>query len=298
MKNNKINFKKLFLIIISVSVCFACCNLLYMHTSIFENLFIKADSDKLLVHFIDVGKADAIFIQNGENEILIDAGNVSSKNIVNNYIKRLNVNDIDLVVATHPDSDHIGDMPDVIDEFDIDKFILSASPVSQTADSYLYNSMLSKLQEKDVPIIYAKASEQLNIGEIKINILGPVKQYEDTNSNSVVLQLVFRNKKFLFTGDATEESEKDIIKSAVDLKSDVLKLGHHGSKTSTSIDFLNAVCPEFAVISVGKDKNNLPNQQILDRLNSRNIKTYRTDINGNILIQTDGNTITVKTEKS
>ncbi len=293
---NKRNSKKILLTLIAVLVIFSVSAYICYFTTFFTDAFSKQNKNLLKVHFIDVGKADAIFIQQADNEILIDAGNVSINNEVNSYIKRLNVKDIDLLVATHPDNDHVGGMADIIDEFDIGKFLMPRLD-GKESNSSSFDDMLGSLLEKNIPITYTNAPESFLLGNMNVNILAPLKQYEESNSNSVVLQLEFGEKKFLFTGDATMESEEDIVNSGANLRSDVLKVGHHGSKTSTSEVFLKAVSPQYAVISVGPDKNNLPKQEILDRLNLSKVEIYRTDLHGTVVMQSDGKDIKVKTGK-
>lgn len=290
-----LSFKKIavcFLIVITILASFY----LYYFTGVFTNGSLNTNDNCCYVHFIDVGKADAILIKLNDKAVLIDSGDISYDKKVNSYLKRLNINKIDLLVESHPDNDHIGSMKDIIEEFKINEFLAPNIP-EQAINSSLYSNMINSLKAKNIPIKYAQAPDSINIDELKFDILGPVKIYEDNNSNSLVLKLNFKNKKILFTGDCTAQAEEDMLKNKVDLKSDVLKVAHHGSKTSTSENFLKAVSPEYAIISVGADKNNLPKQEILKRLQDKNIKIFRTDINGNIVLKTNGDDIIIKTEK-
>ena len=160
-----------------------------------------------------------------------------------------------------------------------------------------YERLLLALDRKDMKISKPEPGSSFNIGNLKVDILAPVTQYDDMNSNSMVLKLTYKNKSFLFTGDAGKESERDMIAMGYNLKADVLKVGHHGSKTATSQAFLNRVQPTYAVISVGEDRNKLPKKEIIDRLKKNNIKTYRTDLDGTVVFATDGDSLKFFCEK-
>lgn len=249
------------------------------------------------VHILDVGKADAIHINSGDKNILIDAGDVDITNPVTEYLKKNNISKLDFIIATHPHRDHIGGMKDIINQFSIEKFMMPEVPESITPTSKTYESMLSALSQNNIFVDKPHPGNNFNIGNMEISILGPKQQYNNLNNNSVVVKIKYLDKSFLFMGDAESESESDLLLSDYNLKSDVLKVGHHGSKTSTTQKFLDAVLPEYAVISVGPDSNNLPKADIINRIKKNNIKLYRTDINGDVTFITDGNTIEIETEK-
>ena len=266
-------------------------------TSSFRNSDAVNSEDKMSVHILDVGKADAIHINSGDKNILIDAGDVDITNPVTEYLKKNNISKLDFVIATHPHRDHIGGMKDIINKLNIESFMMPEIPENIVPTSKTYESMLSALSQNNISVDKPKPGNNLNIGNMEINILGPNKQYNNLNNNSVVVKIKYLNRSFLFMGDAEAESENDLLVSNYNLKSDVLKVGHHGSKTSTTQKFLDAVLPEYAVISVGPDSNNLPKTDVINRINKNNIKLYRTDINGNVTFITNGNTIDIKTEK-
>lgn len=289
-----LNFKKIVIFILIVAT-FLVSYYLYYSTGIFTNSGLNS-KDTCQVYFMDVGKADAALIKLNDKAVLIDAGDISYNKTVNNYLKRLDVNKLNLVVESHPDNDHIGGMKDIIEEFEVDQFLMP-NISEEAVNSSIYSNMLSALKDKNIPIKYAHAPENFSIDELNFDVLGPLKNYEDNNSNSIILKLNFKSKKILFTGDCTTQAEEDMLKSNSDLKSDVLKVAHHGSKTSTGETFLKAVSPEYAVISVGSDKNNLPKQEIIKRLENNNIKIFRTDLNGNITLKTDGKELNITSEK-
>lgn len=255
------------------------------------------ESYPLSVHILNVGKADAIYIKSNENNLLIDSGDTDTKEQVVQYLKNNNVKKLDLIIATHPHKDHIAGMPNVINTFSIDKFIMPDLSEDIVPTSKTYTSMLKSLNDNNVPVEKPIPGDTFDIGDLNIEILGPVNKYENLNDNSVVAKITYKNTSFLFTGDAEKDSEADLISSGTNLKSTVLKVGHHGSKTSSTQKFLSATSPKYAVISVGPDSNNLPKESTIERLKKNNIETYRTDKNGTVVFVSDGDNIDVFTEK-
>lgn len=250
------------------------------------------------IHFIDVGKADCSLVKCGDIEILIDAGDICPRNKVKSYLKRIGIKDIDLVIISHPDLDHIGQMRNIIDNFRINKVIVPDISENIEPHNSVYNKMCEAFEYKDLEINKVSSNQKMQLGEILIDIISPEKQYENLNNNSIVCKITYKNKSFLFMGDAEQAVEDDILVNNKDIKSDLLKVGHHGSKTSTSESFLTKVRPKYAVISVGKNNYGLPKLEILNRLQSLNIKTYRTDLNGTISVGSNGEEIYICTEKA
>ncbi len=244
------------------------------------------------IHFIDVGQADSILIQNSNNNtMLIDAGNNDDSDLVINYIKSQGINTIDYIIGSHPHEDHIGGLDAVIDYFNISKVILpKAKSTTKT-----YKDVLLSIKNKKLSITPAVAGKSFFLGDIKCEILAPNNsEYDNLNNYSIVLKLTYKNNSFLFTGDCEDISENEIISLGYNLKSDLLKVGHHGSHSSTTSSFLKSVAPEYAVISVGKNnKYHHPTQETLDKLHSQNVKIYRTDELGNIIATSDGNNIVI-----
>ena len=257
----------------------------------------KNISEDLQVHFVDVGKADFIYIKFKNHNIIIDAADKEPNNIVTEYLKKQDVSKIDLADVSHAHRDHIGQMAEVIKSFSVEKFIMSKIPESLIPTGRTYEKMLRALKEKEVNSKIAKAGESFEIEDLKIEVLGPVKKGKNLNDTSLVLKMTYKNVSFLFTGDAEKAEESDIIDAGYNLKVDVLKVGHHGSRTSSSENFLKKVSPKFAVISVGPDKSNLPKEEILKRIEKYCKNIHRTDLNGNIIISTNGKNIKVKDEK-
>lgn len=251
---------------------------------------ISNDISGLKIHYIDVGQADSILIQSPSNKyMLIDAGETKD-NAILSYLNSLEITKLDYVFATHPHNDHISEMADVIKHYDIDNFYMPK--ISHTSKSF--ENMVNALSDKKIFPTAAKAGMSFELDEgLKCEILAPVNDsYENLNNYSIVLKLTYGKNSFLFTGDAEELSEKEILKTGADLSADVLKVGHHGSSTSTSKAFLNAVSPQYAVISCGKDNDyGHPHKETIEKL--KNINTYITKDNGNIIISSDSEKINV-----
>ena len=157
--------------------------------------------------------------------------------------------------------------------------------------------MLESIQNKKLKIKLAHAGEKFILGSLKINILSPCKHYDNLNNNSVVMRLEYGNESFMFTGDAEKEAENDMIQNNFDLNASVLKVGHHGSNTSTTKTFLEKVNPKFSIISVGKDRNKLPKKSVIKRIKKFGSEIYRTDVYGTVVLKTNGNGITISTER-
>jgi competence protein ComEC len=244
----------------------------------------------LLVHFIDVGQGDAILIQINNKNLLIDSGPVSSSNKLIEYLKDQRVSKLDTVLATHPHEDHIGNMDYIINHFKVSNFY--APKKSYSSDSF--KAMVQALKKQNLKINTAKAGVPLDLGKgIILDIIAPIKSdYDELNNYSAVLKITYGSTKFLFMGDAEKESESQLIASKQDLSADVIKLGHHGSNSSSSLEFLNKVSPSYAIISCGKFNDyGHPHVETLNNLKSKNITTYRTDIDKTILLKSDGSNI-------
>ena len=261
---------------------------------LFQGTVAITPGEELKVHFLDVGQGDSIFIELPTNEtILIDASIKDASNKIINYLREENVSKIDYVFATHPHSDHIGGMSAVIKAFDIGQIYMPKAVTTTKT----YENLLLTIKDKNLKIKAAKAGNTIiDTDDLKLVVLAPNQDsYESLNNYSIVLKLTYKEKSFLFMGDAETLSEKEITG---DIQADVLKVGHHGSRTSTSQAFLNKVNPSYAVISVGLNNDyKHPHQEVLDRLEKKNIKIYRTDQNGDIIFTTDGYNIDVKVEK-
>lgn len=262
---------------------------------LFFNLNNNANfKNKMIIHYIDVGQGDCILIQVNNKNLLIDSGPSTNRKYLLNYLKKINIKKFDYIIATHPHDDHIGNMDTIIKRYNVEKFY---SP-KVTTSSDTFDSLLSALVDKNLKInVLKKGSSQINLGKnANLKVLSPKKDFTSDNLNnySPIIKINFLNNSFLFTGDAETSDENLVLFENNDLKADVLKVGHHGSSTSTSLDFLNSVDPSVAIISVGKNNSyGHPSQKVLSLLDESNIKTLRTDISGNIIVISDGKNISI-----
>ena len=251
-------------------------------------------SDVLTVKYIDVGQADCMLITQGGFSMLIDAGNNADGEMVVEYLKNLGISKLDYVVGTHPHEDHIGGLDNVINEFEIGQIIMPK--VSHTSKTY--KDVLTAVQKKGPKITAAKAGQSYSIGSATAHVLSPVKdKYDGLNEYSVVIRLTYGDNAFLFTGDIEKVNENELLSSKQTLLADVLKSPHHGSRTSNTQGFINAVQPKYGVICVGKDNSyGHPHSEVLKRLENH-MTVYRTDKNGTITVTSNGTDINIETEK-
>jgi len=260
----------------------------------FNSNFVNAS--KLTTHFIDVGQGDAILIELPDQEImLIDGGKSSQEKHLLSYLNSLEIEKIDYLVGTHPHADHIGGLASVIKNYEIGKIYLPE--VMHTSKTY--ENLLLTIKGKGKKIKKAVSELMIiNKENLKIEILSPLdKGYSNLNNFSIVLKINFEQNSFLFTGDIEKEIERELIKSNYDLNSDLLKVSHHGSNTSSSYDFLEKVSPKYAVISVGKDNNyGHPSNEVISLLQNIGSKVFRTDQQGTIIAISDGKEIKINKE--
>lgn len=265
--------------------------------SVNNNSFVDLENleGNLQVHFIDVGQADSILITQGNHNMLIDAGTNEAAEIVVDYLNENNVKDLEYVIGTHPHEDHIGGLDNVINKFNITTLLLP----KVTSNTKTFKDVVKSASNKNLKLTVPKVGSKYKLGEATFEILAPNSEsYDSINNYSIVIKLTYGKNKFLFTGDAETISENEILSNGADIRADLLKVGHHGSYTSTSDNFLQAINPKYAVICVGKDnKYNHPVKSVMERLKKNNIDVYRTDELGNIIVTSDGENITFNVNK-
>lgn len=257
---------------------------------------VSKNTEKLKVYYFDVGQGDSIYLKlpNGE-DILIDGGDNSHGDDVVKYLKDLQVDDLEAIISTHPDADHSGGLDIVLQNFKVKS--VYAPKVNHDTQTFL--DFVAEVKNQKLKIKPIKSGLKLPFDSVDTVFVSPVEEYgSNLNDWSAVLKLSFKDTSFLFTGDATIKSEKDMINSKQDLTADVLKLGHHGSDTSSSNAFLKAVNPKYAIISVGKkNRYGHPKKSVIEQINKLKIDIYRTDKNGTIVVTSDGKNITFETSK-
>ncbi len=254
----------------------------------------SSSGEKLIVHFMDVGQGDAILIQTSTQNILIDGGERNTG--VLDYLKNQGVDDLDIVIGNHPHSDHIGGLIDVLRDLTV-KEIIDPGVVHTTKT---YEEYLTLIEEKGVDFVLGRAGMMKDLGGgVTMEILHPVSPEESNlNDVSVVSRIVFGQVSFLFTGDIEKTGEAQILDQGCELASVVLKVGHHGSDTSTTEAFLKKVNPDTAVIMVGAGNvYGHPHEETLEKLRRQGVNIYRTDIHGNIVMTTDGQELDIGLER-
>lgn len=255
------------------------------------------DGDTLEVHYIDIGQGDCVLIKQGKNAMLIDAGNNSKGTAVWSYLLSQDVGALDYAVGTHPDADHIGGLDVVLYKLDCDTVFMP----SIEKDTKTYQELIDVIEERNQKYVVPKRGDIYTLGKARFEILTDTdKDYgENTNDYSIALRVVFGDTSFLFTGDAEEEAEKDMLASGLTLSSDVYKAAHHGADTANTEKFLTMVNPEYCVISCGQDNTyGHPRAGFLNHLRAMGIKVYRTDEQGTIVAVSDGTAITFNTGPS
>ena len=245
--------------------------------------------EDLLIDFIDVGQADSILVRNQDKIMLIDAGTNEAGETVVKYLQNLGITKIDYLVGTHPHEDHIGGLDDVINNFDIGQIYM---PKIETTTK-TFEDVLEAIENKNLTVTAPNKGDKIELGQAVGEFMTePILDKDNLNVSSLVLRLEFGNTSYLFMGDAEEENEETISWT----KTDVLKVGHHGSSTSSRKSFLEQVQPKYAIIMAGKDNSyGLPTQETIDKLHNIGSEIYRTDEDGTIQMTSDGNTIQIKT---
>lgn len=256
--------------------------------------------DGLVVNVIDVGQGDAILIRTPTQVVLVDTGDTPARDRLVAYIKKQGVTTIDVLIMTHPHADHIGGANAVLDAFTVKKIYDSG----QTSTSALYRQYLAAIQKKKIPFAVVTAGQDIDLGGATLKVLNPpgspiTEGDADLNNNSVVLRLVYGGFAMLLAADAESEAEAVMVKKyGAAMKSQVLKSGHHGSRTSSSASFLKVVDPEAAIISLGAgNEYHHPHPSLLKRYADRKLKVWRTDTDGTVTVTSDGKTYSITKEK-
>ncbi len=271
---------------------------IYQTLGIIKRPKVEVDQDEIAVHFIDVGQADCAVIITPDKTLLIDSGEAVTASEVISYLRDFGVERLDYVIGSHPHSDHMGGMARILSAFEVGEFIMPDIPDELIPAASFYTDMLNVIEKKGIVASYSENGRVIELCEgTSLEILGPVgSDYDDLNNYSVVAKLTSGNISFLFTGDMEKHAEEDLVGSWTDLHADVLKVGHHGSSSSSTTLFLSRVDPEYAVISVGIDNDyGHPSAAATQRIKAFGCKILTTMIYGDIVFVTDGNTLTYTT---
>ena len=249
----------------------------------------------LELHFIDVGQGDSTLILCDGEAMLIDAGNNDQGTNIQSYLTKQGVTKLKYMIGTHPDADHIGGMDVILYKFDCDTVLMP----SETKDTATYRDVVDTMKSKGYKNTLPEVGKEYSLGGAVFTILSPEKDYDNSNDNSIAIRLVYGEKSFLLTGDAEEDAEGDMLQGHYNLKSDLYKAGHHGSKTASSEQFMKAVSPQYAIISC-KEGNSYghPHAATLNTFRTMGIKVFRTDEQGTIVAKCDGKTITFNASPS
>ncbi len=240
------------------------------------------------VHFLDVGQGDATLITCDGHAMLIDAGDDTKGTAIQNYLKKQKIKSLDYLILTHPDADHIGGAPVIITKFEIAKVFVS----NFEKDNSTYRKLIQALDDNNLKSSTPAVKSKYSLGTAEFTILAPNDTYETPNDSSIALLMKNGKNSFLFTGDAEATAEMDILANGIDISADVYKVGHHGSRSSTSQRFFKAVKPDYAVISCGEGNSyGHPHAETLNTLRTNGVAVYRTDEDGTIIATSDGKTI-------
>jgi beta-lactamase superfamily II metal-dependent hydrolase len=255
--------------------------------------FVVEDNE-LVVSFLDVGQGDSILIQSDECNVLIDGGEKGNAEYIEQYLSEHNVETLDYVIGTHPHADHIGSLPTIINDCNVENVILPKTDDSDTPTTKIYESLLTAISDKGLTITPATVGTTYDLGNATLEVLAPNSDdYSDLNDYSVVTLLTHGDNTFLLTGDASDNSESEMLENGLLEDVDLLKVGHHGSSTASSQEFLDVIQPEYAIISCGEgNKYNHPHEETMERLQGIDATIYRTDVDGTIVATSNGVDIT------
>ena len=260
---------------------------------------VKPVDGDFAVYYLDVGQSDCTIVVCDDEVLMIDCGTYNQLNTIRQSIHTLEIDKIDYMVITHQHDDHMGSAIDLLYDLTIENFIMPRLAQSNNVSSKTYNVLINTINNKNINKIPAQDCKSFMLGEALVEILSPTVQSNNLNNMSVVLKITYGDTEFLFQGEAESKIENDLLRSDYDIDVDVLKSGHHGSKTSSTDKYIDATSPEIAIVSSGYGNNyGHPNATVLERLEKEGISTFTTFLDGDIAVASDGEIITVYTQNS
>lgn len=296
-KNKK---KPLIIFLAVILILIILFNIRYVSIPYSENNKVNYDEDKFELHLIDVGQSESILLIQGEHAMLIDTGEMDCGKKVARYLKSVGISKLDAVVLTHFHKDHVGGFHKVVSSIDVEKVICMDSKYADTiTERFWYTDMQiaritsSIIHRHNIPIEvpYEKSGilKSFALGNASVEILAQETHNDIINNKSMVMKVSYGDFSTLLMSDAQAEVEEALVESEIDISADVLKVGHHGSKTSTKMEFLKKVAPQYAIISCGEDNNyGHPNSFVVKKLYKQGAEVYRTDLDGTIIVEVDG----------
>lgn len=290
---------RLILCLIAVLVCL-CITLADRWEDLYRAAGLKNETtgEELAVYVLDAGNADCTVITLGEEALLIDAGLPSFGDDICDFLEEKEIEDLDYVIATHLHNDHIGGMAEVIENVPVEQFFLSPFPSGKAPNTQVYRRLTAALSQQEITPETVTAGQTFSLGSATFEVLSPFDTSGDANNQSVVCRLTYGNDRFLFMGDAEEPIEEKLLSTQASLRADFLKVGHHGSRTATTVAFLEKVFPKVAVIPCGEGNSyGHPHSEVLRLLEKKQIDVYRSDLHGEITVISNGNGLTVTPER-
>lgn len=257
------------------------------------------DKSPLSVHFIDVGNADCTLVKSPRGNILIDAGEQDDEATIIQYLRKFKVKRLDYVIATHPHADHIGSMPKVLKSFEIGEFIMPRMTEKIMPTTQVYKDLLQTIKDRNIKAEYAEPGRIIKLGDVSLKLFSPLREYENINDMSIVTKLTYKSFSAMFMGDAESDVENDLLSkyNKSEFKAQVLKVAHHGSSSSSTKRFIDAVGAEYYYVPCGVgNKYGHPSAETMDTLKAKNGSIFRADYNGNVVVLSDGERVNVINE--
>lgn len=259
---------------------------------------VKKQDSSFTIYYLDVGQSDCTIVVCDDETLMIDTGTFNQSYTIRTNLYMLEIDTIDYMLITHPHDDHMGSATEIMEHYKVSNILMPSLSVKNNVTYLTYTNLLNTIVEKSINPISVDRGDSFMLGSAKVEFLAPIKQDDNINNMSVVTKITYGETTFLFPGDAEDDVEKQILRNNLDVSADVLKLGHHGSNTSSSDEFISRVNPDYVIVSSGSDNNyGHPTLNNIEKLEKLSIKQYFTSVNGHITVTSDGENITIITQK-